>query len=592
MNNLEEKFKYENLDERTKEYVNKAIDIFKIIEEKTLSIREEDEYVKFSYELDLHDKVILSLFTAGFLLDGDIKDILSKYNDLKLEDLLLFMEIKLDDIIKQNDNEYKRIYSNIFYNSLKGLLWGYWEYKNSGEFDFDKVSSELVFLNLKYSYAILKFFNLNDINRDENGIHPCFKEVEQLALDKGYIKKIDKQTKIPFIRKMPSNTLLDQISKKIISGNTKIRPTDFALLNGLIDPKELFEIDEDKINTTSSSIDHNDENIWNILDDIQKKFIGQETLVENLFYNIINNQNLAKRDDVSDGERSIIFIDGPTGTGKTAITREITEKLNIPFTSTSITNYSSTGYVGGNITDTLNDLLKKSNGDLEKAQRGIIVFDEFDKISFGQYGGLEMKRAVQQQLLDFMGGGKYKIATDNNPFFRQEINFDTSKLTFVCLGALTNLRTKKTEVKKSIGFGESNNEQINSEYSISPQDLIDLGLERELVGRFNTYLHSEEYSKETLLRILRESTISPMLGFKKWISSAGKTLEIEDGVEEIIAEEAYKLNTGARSLQTIMNNIRTPFIKEVLRGRENTIYLDLDTVKKIEEDTLNRRARM
>lgn len=64
---------------------------------------------------------------------------------------------------------------------------------------------------------------------------------------------------------------------------------------------------------------------------------------------------------IPDGQRSIIFIDGPTGTGKTAITREITEKLGIPFTSSSVTNYSSTGYVGGDITDILKELYRKAD---------------------------------------------------------------------------------------------------------------------------------------------------------------------------------------------------------------------------------------
>ena len=95
-----------------------------------------------------------------------------------------------------------------------------------------------------------------------------------------------------------------------------------------------------------------------ILQKIEKKFIGQETAVEHLFYNIINNQQLAGNKDAIDGQRSIIFLDGPTGTGKTAITKEITDKLGIPFTASSITNYSSAGYKGADLTDILEDLYK------------------------------------------------------------------------------------------------------------------------------------------------------------------------------------------------------------------------------------------
>ena len=294
---------------------------------------------------------------------------------------------------------------------------------------------------------------------------------------------------------------------------------------------------------------------------------------------------------MSDGQRAIIFLDGPTGTGKTAITKEISEKLEIPFISTSVTNYSSTGYVGEDIIDILKELYYKAAKDINKAQKGIVVLDEFDKIAYSENGGLEMKRAVQQQLLDFLGGGKYSIYIGNNIFDREKIEFDTSKLTFVCLGALTNLCTEKTKQKNSIGFGHESANSDKQVYKITPQDLINIGLEREIVGRFNTYLHTNNYSKELLQKILMESTISPLLGLRKWIESRGKKLEIEEDIYELIAEQAYELNTGARSLQTIINNIRTSFLKEVLRGTNSTIYLNSETILTTNNKMLIRKVR-
>lgn len=120
---------------------------------------------------------------------------------------------------------------------------------------------------------------------------------------------------------------------------------------------------------------------------------------------------------------------------------------------------------------------------------------------------------------------------------------------------------------------------------------MDIGLERELVGRINTYLHTDDYSKGCLEKILRESTISPLIGFKMWVESRGKKLIIDDEVYGLIAEQAYELNTGARSLQTVMNNIRTPFIKEVLRGTNDTINLNPETVIKANMQTMNRKGR-
>ena len=203
-----------------------------------------------------------------------------------------------------------------------------------------------------------------------------------------------------------------------------------------------------------------------------------------------------------------------------------------------------------------------------------------------------MKRAVQQQLLDFLGGGKYTIRVGNSIFDMKEFEFDTSKLTFVCLGALTDLRQQKIKPKQSMGFGQPSLQDSQQDYTIKPQDLMEIGLERELVGRFNTYIHTNDYSRESLIKILRNSTISPLIGFKQWIESRGKKLEIDEDVYDIIADQAYELNTGARSLQTIVNNIRTPFIKEVLRGTSQIIHLDSETVIKVGEQAMNRRGRV
>ena len=153
------------------------------------------------------------------------------------------------------------------------------------------------------------------------------------------------------------------------------------------------------------------------------------------------------------------------------------------------------------------------------------------------------------------------------------------------------MRSQKKEKKQSIGFGQSSLQDGQQDYTITPQDLMGIGLERELVGRFNTYLHTNDYSRENLIKILRESTISPLIGFRQWIESRGKKLEIDEDVYDMIADQAYELNTGARSLQTVMNNIRTPFIKEVLRGTSQIIHLDSEIVVKVSGQTMNRKGR-
>lgn len=535
---------YSDLSQETQLFLNKAMDIYSTIKDKSINSVVKDLFDTKNYEFTKLDKKVLALFIAGFLIDGNLKEIFSQYDDIKLDNLLDFIDIKKRNIKSLEDGKYEEFFDK----NLKFDLISIIKKRNWGkEINFitpEVVVRSLQFINLDGSEILNYFANKYNVSRSFTRFneHPVFSALENYTLIDGSVSKKDS----------PKRKTQTQKPQKI---------TKF------------------------------DDNIWLLLDEIQKKFIGQEAAAEGLFYNIVNNQLMAGMEDIPDGQRSIIFIDGPTGTGKTAITREITEKLGIPFTASSVTNYSSTGYVGGNITDVLKELYKKADGDLQKAQRGIIVFDEFDKIAYSRSGGLEMKKAVQQQLLDFLGGGKYNILVGNSIFDMSEIVFDTSKLTFVCLGALTDLRSKKTEIKQTIGFGQTTQSYEEQYYSITPQDLMSIGLEQELVGRFNTYLHTDDYSKESLKKILKESTISPLIGFEKWIESRGKRLVIDDDVYDLIAEQAYGLNTGARSLQTVMNNIRTPFIKEVLRGTSDTIHLDSETVIKTNGQTMNRKGR-
>ena len=333
--------------------------------------------------------------------------------------------------------------------------------------------------------------------------------------------------------------------------------------------------------------------VFDLLPDIKKKFIAQTEFAQNLFYNLVMNQRLARAKEYQ-GERSIIFVDGSSGTGKTAITREIAEKLEVPLTTTSITNYSAAGYVGGDLKDLLVRLYEKADGDLKKAEQGIVVLDEFDKISYSVEAdkSLAMKKAVQQQLLDFMGGGKYdlqiKKIEDGKPV-QKGVSFDTSSLTFVCLGALTDVREQQP--KKPIGFERDISKESTDHFVMSPQVLLDVGLEKELVNRINTYLHTEDYTKEDYVAILKESEISPILGLKNLVSVNENHLTVEEDAYESIAEEACHLHMGARGLQTVVNNIRTSFLDTILEKEGEEIRINHDVVKSTMEKTFDRKVR-
>ena len=572
MKNDIENILYKNLDENTKKYVNKAIEIYKVLKDKDILIAKWALYPSYKYKFTNFDKMLISLFISGFIAEGNLKEMISDTGEIDINKVLNIINLNLEEVKQLEEDEYERIYDSNFYNELLNL-----EIDELLEFSINKISPEVIFSWLTnrffykqdYKNIIHTMFEiLNVKDKEYLSDKLCFKKPKEWAINNGYMRK-----------KEITYDTLDSLFNSYYNNENK---------NIIVDHDQIKK-NEAKEEMTQT---FDDDKTWGVLDKVTRKFVGQETAVQDLFYNIVNNQQIALSDESFDGERSIIFLDGPTGTGKTAITREITEKLDIPFVATSITNYSQPGYVGDDLTDILKQLYEKSGENLEKAQRGIVVLDEFDKITYKSGDGLEMKKAVQQQLLDFMGGGKYKISNRMGLFFSSETEFDTSKLTFVCLGALTDLRDDKTNGGNNpLGFENEGTKNNSDTYSITPQDLIDLGLERELVGRFNTYIHTEEYSKEDLLKILKESEISPIIGFKRWIQSKNKKIVIEDEVYEAIVDAAYELNTGARSLQTVVNNIRTYFLKDVLRGTDDTIYLDTDTVINICNKIVNRRRK-
>lgn len=577
--------KYEYLDRKTQRYIYVAALVYKKLKYIDPQITSLETGEKLSISTDGKKLLSLLLAVCDGIFKSEMKNMLdSNYSALLRKNLYYVLDKLLigkgDELTSADLNE---ILNNDFFDVLNT--------KKNG------LCSKII----SSPESLFTMFCLSHLSRDDiHSIYTLFRNYDLRNKTSGsvenfaeYIFRVYNYAK--YNGEISSGiSLSEDVIKKMIAGSKKIQSPTSTPKTPPVQPSQKFQSQsrqsETKVQTETTEKSH--ESIWEKLDKIQHKFIGQERLAKELFFNIINNQYLAEQEEVTDGERSIIFLDGPTGTGKTAITREITKLLNIPFTSTSITNYSSAGYVGGNLTDTLVDLYKKSGGDLKKAEKGIIVLDEFDKIVSHSLNGLEMKRAVQQQLLDFLGGGKYIINVGDKKEEKQ-VEFDTSRITFVCLGALTDLRTQKTDKRFSLGFASDSTSQSKNDgtYTITPQDLIDLGLERELVGRFNTFLHTDEYDRAALERILRESTISPTKSFEKLLSSHGISLEVDDTVYGAIANSAYELNTGARSLQTVMNNIRTRYLEEIITGKSKNIHLTKDNVETIVQDTMNRRER-
>jgi ATP-dependent protease Clp ATPase subunit len=342
-------------------------------------------------------------------------------------------------------------------------------------------------------------------------------------------------------------------------------------------------------------------NINDLISEISAKIVGQEdaikTLVTNIYYNQLLIEKLSHDYHMDlaelDSRKVTILLDGPTGTGKTAILKDISSKLDLPITFCNANSFSETGYVGPSITDPLRKLYRLASNKISKAENGIIVFDEIDKICSRLNTDKDMKKGVQEELLGFISGGGYDFPLEDNKFGSDMIHFDTSKLTFILSGAFTNLRERKiAEIEKkhkNIGFtskGELSEEE--RQYIITPQDYIDEGLNREFFGRIKVLACTRGYDYRDLLLILNNSTISPLKNFEKTANMFGynNVYFTPEFIDQLI-NQALEMNTGARSLQTIMSGIQNRLLYGMINQEYNHDGVLEITPKELKEYNLS-----
>ncbi len=303
---------------------------------------------------------------------------------------------------------------------------------------------------------------------------------------------------------------------------------------------------------------------------IKKKVIAQDNTVDTIVNNIYNNQMIIDSNDpdIISTSKVNIFMDGPTGTGKTLIVKSTANEMSLPINIVPATIFSAPGYKGTALEEMLKPLLDKTGGNLELAERGIIVLDEFDKLAYKGENALEMNKAVQHNMLTFLSGTK--IPMDYNG---QKIEFDTSKITFICLGAFTDLRERK--IKE--GLDEKGN------YTIKPADYIGEGLLKEVVGRFSLVTATQSLGRDALREILVSSSISPLKSLQKVGKIYGKEIKYDEELIDRIVELALEEDTGARALQTVVNGISNEILKDLRDKNITTINLTVDLLDKSQE---------
>jgi ATP-dependent Clp protease ATP-binding subunit ClpX len=255
--------------------------------------------------------------------------------------------------------------------------------------------------------------------------------------------------------------------------------------------------------------------------------------------------------------KSNVLLIGPTGTGKTLICETLAQVLRVPFVTGNATSLAQSEYVNAEIEAILQRLIEKADGDVERAQSGIVFIDEIDKLKMRDSSSTARSgEHVQHALLKIMEGAPVKL--------RDGRYINTSRILFICGGAFVGIDEILAETH-AFGFittDDDDNQKVLDRLNsrVKPTDLFAFGLIPEFTGRLPIVARLEPLSREMLVRIMTEPQNALYKQFQAILRGVGAELRIEPQVFQQIADLAMEYNAGARGLRGIFEEMLMPVI--------------------------------